>query len=84
MPDNSFFLSQNIDEEDERAMQNFMNQEPTVRRTLADVIMEKINEKKTEIESHMSGACPCSNRKSLIEIATRLKVTFLLVILLAF
>jgi len=52
--EDQYYEDLNIDEEDERAMQNFMNQEPSVRRTLADVIMEKINEKKTEIESHMS------------------------------
>merc|ERR1712048_965528 len=43
-----------IDENDERAMAAFMSQEPVERRTLADIIMEKINEKKTEIHSQMS------------------------------
>lgn len=32
-----------------------MSREAPARRTLADVIMEKIQDKKTEIESHMSG-----------------------------
>ena len=32
----------------------FMSKEPPQRRTLADIIMEKIKDKKTEIESQMS------------------------------
>ena len=32
-----------------------MSKDAPVRRTLADVILEKIQEKKTEIESQMSG-----------------------------
>lgn len=43
-----------VDEADERAIEDFMSSEPKERRTLADVIMNKIDEKKTEIESHMS------------------------------
>ena len=34
----------------------FMSHEAPVRRTLADIIQEKITEKKTEIQSQMSGA----------------------------
>ena len=41
-------------EEDERAMQAFMSREEQHRRTLADVIMEKIRDKQTEIASQMS------------------------------
>ena len=33
----------------------FMSKEMPARRTLADVILEKIQDKKTEIESQMSG-----------------------------
>lgn len=43
-----------VDEADERAIEEFMSSEPKERRTLANVIMSKIDEKKTEIESHMS------------------------------
>jgi len=43
-----------VDEADERAMEEFMSSAPKERRTLADVIKNKIDEKKTEIESHMS------------------------------
>ena len=41
-------------EEDEKAMQVFMSREEQPRRTLADVIMEKIRDKQTEITSQMS------------------------------
>ena len=43
-----------VNEEDERAIQLFMSQEEQPRRTLADVIMEKIRDKQTEIASQMS------------------------------
>jgi len=43
-----------IDEDDERALESFMSSHPMERRTLADIIMEKINEKKTEIQSQVS------------------------------
>ena len=36
-------------------MQMFMSKEPPVKRTLADIIMEKITEKQTEIRTQMSG-----------------------------
>lgn len=49
------FLHQEIDEDEEKAFEKFMSKEAPTRRTLADVIMEKIQDKKTEIESHMSG-----------------------------
>lgn len=51
-----FYEEINIDAGDERILQNFMSNEPRERRTLADIIMEKINEKKTEIQSQMSEA----------------------------
>ena len=44
-----------MDENDEQAMANFMSEKPQDRRTLADIIMERINEKKTELQSQMSG-----------------------------
>ena len=48
-------IRQEVDEEDEKAFETFMSKEAPVWRTLADVIMEKIQDKKTEIESQMSG-----------------------------
>jgi len=49
-----FYEEINIDEGDEKILENFMSNEPRERRTLADIIMEKIDEKKTEIQSQMS------------------------------
>ncbi|XP_046496306.1 bystin [Equus quagga] len=43
-----------VDPEDERAMEMFMNKNPPARRTLADIIMEKLTEKQTEVETVMS------------------------------
>ncbi|XP_001605626.2 bystin [Nasonia vitripennis] len=43
-----------IDEEDERALEMFMNKDKGPTRTLADIIMEKLTEKKTEIETQFS------------------------------
>ncbi|XP_012534195.1 bystin [Monomorium pharaonis] len=43
-----------IDEADERALQMFMSKDPVPTRTLADIIMEKLTEKKTEIETQFS------------------------------
>lgn len=43
-----------IDKEDEDALNEFMAKEPETRRTLADIIMEKMAEKKTEVESQFS------------------------------
>lgn len=53
----SFPLSvpQDVDEEDERALQQFMSKDAPMRRTLADIIMEKLTEKKTEVASQMTG-----------------------------
>nr|SVE74152.1 EOG090X058P [Daphnia barbata] len=45
-----------VDEEDEKALALFMNPNPAPRRTLADIIMEKITEKQTEIQSQFSEA----------------------------
>ncbi|CAJ0936013.1 unnamed protein product [Ranitomeya imitator] len=43
-----------VNPEDEAAIEMFMNKNPPLRRTLADIIMEKITEKQTEVESAMS------------------------------
>lgn len=50
-----FDLLQNIDEEDEKALEKFMSSKQEVRRTLADIIQEKLTEKKTELQSQMTG-----------------------------
>nr|CAG4651786.1 EOG090X058P [Triops cancriformis] len=43
-----------IDEADEKALELFMNPNPAPRRTLADIIAEKITEKQTEIHTQFS------------------------------
>uniref|UniRef100_A0A8D0AZ15 Bystin n=1 Tax=Salvator merianae TaxID=96440 RepID=A0A8D0AZ15_SALMN len=43
-----------VNPEDEKAIEMFMNKNPPLRRTLADIIMEKITEKQTEVETVMS------------------------------
>ncbi|KAM4796744.1 bystin [Rhinophrynus dorsalis] len=43
-----------VNPEDEEAIEMFMNKNPPVRRTLADIIMEKITEKQTEVDTMMS------------------------------
>ncbi|KFO36154.1 Bystin [Fukomys damarensis] len=43
-----------VDPEDEHAIEMFMNKNPPARRTLADIIMEKLTEKQTEVETVMS------------------------------
>ncbi|XP_016300316.1 bystin-like [Sinocyclocheilus anshuiensis] len=45
-----------VDPEDEKAIEMFMNKNPPLRRTLADIIMEKITEKQTEVGTVMSEA----------------------------
>jgi essential nuclear protein 1 len=44
-----------INENDERAFEMFMSNKTQARRTIADIIMEKLTEKKTEIQSQMNG-----------------------------
>ncbi|KAK6633304.1 hypothetical protein RUM44_003905 [Polyplax serrata] len=57
-------------EEDEKALEMFMNMNPEPRRTLADIIMEKLTEKKTEIRSQFSDG---ESVKADIEIDPRVK-----------
>lgn len=45
-----------ISEEDQKAFENFMPRDPSERATLADIIKEKLTEKKTEIETIFSDA----------------------------
>ena len=54
-----YFYSKKIDADDEKALEMFMSKEPPVKRTLADIIMEKITEKQTEIRTQMSGVAHC-------------------------
>ncbi|XP_067934604.1 bystin-like [Watersipora subatra] len=53
-----------IDPADEEQMNQFMSSDPMKRRTLADIIQEKLTEKRTEIQSQMSDA---TNVKDLDE-----------------
>ncbi|XP_061788186.1 bystin [Nerophis lumbriciformis] len=48
-----------VDPDDEKAIQMFMNKNPPMRRTLADIIMEKITEKQTEVGTVMSEMSGC-------------------------
>ncbi|XP_078402418.1 bystin [Cetorhinus maximus] len=43
-----------VNPQDEKAIDTFMSKNPPLRRTLADIIMEKITEKQTEVETAMS------------------------------
>ncbi|XP_046392515.1 bystin [Ischnura elegans] len=45
-----------INPEDERAIERFMSKNPEARRTLADIIAEKITEKQTELATQLSDA----------------------------
>ena len=48
-------MFQEITEDDEKALEQFMSKNPPARRTLADIIQEKLTEKQTELQSQMSG-----------------------------
>lgn len=54
-PDN-FYENIEIDEEDEKALEMFMSSNPQKTRNLADIIMDKINEKQTELRTQFSEA----------------------------
>ena len=45
-----------MDPEDERAIEMFMSANPAPRITLADIILEKLTEKKTELQTQFSDA----------------------------
>lgn len=51
---NEYYENIEIDEEDERALNMFMDHTRQPTRNLADIIMEKLTEKKTEIETQFS------------------------------
>lgn len=48
--------TEEIDPEDEKALELFMNKDAAPSRTLADLIMERFTEKQTELESQFSDA----------------------------
>lgn len=52
--EDNYFENIEVNEEDEKALQMFMSQEPAVRRTLADLINEKLTEKETEMRTMFS------------------------------
>ncbi|XP_078036044.1 bystin [Augochlora pura] len=52
--DSKFYENIVLDEEDERAIQMFMSKDAAPMRTLADIIVEKLTEKKTEIDTQFS------------------------------
>ncbi|ESP00212.1 hypothetical protein LOTGIDRAFT_141157 [Lottia gigantea] len=53
--DNDDFCEEiKINPDDEKALELFMSKNPPVQRTLADIIMEKLTEKQTEIKSQLS------------------------------
>lgn len=52
----TYYENIEVDEDDERALEMFMNPNPQARRTLADIIMDKITEKHTELETKFSDA----------------------------
>ncbi|XP_017785444.1 PREDICTED: bystin [Nicrophorus vespilloides] len=55
-PPDTFYEDLEINEDDEKAMELFMSANPAPRRTLADIIMEKITEKHTELDTHFTDA----------------------------
>jgi len=49
-------FSKEINADDEKALEMFMSKKPEARLTLADMIMEKITEKQTEIQTQFTDA----------------------------
>ncbi|XP_076307869.1 bystin isoform X2 [Tachypleus tridentatus] len=54
--ENTYYEDFTIDEEEEKSLQLFMSKDTSSRRTLADIIKEKLTEKETEIETQFSDA----------------------------
>jgi len=52
--EDTYYEDIEIDENDEKALEMFMCANPPQQRTLADIIMEKITEKQTDIETQMT------------------------------
>ncbi|KAI4484931.1 hypothetical protein M0802_012939 [Mischocyttarus mexicanus] len=70
--DTYYFNNLEINEEDERALEKFMSKDPVPMRTLADIIMDKLTEKKTEIETQFSDA----GTMQMQELDPRVKVMY--------
>ncbi|EEB12243.1 Bystin, putative [Pediculus humanus corporis] len=68
--DEDFTVDYEINEEDEKALEKFMNKNPEPRKTLADIITEKLTEKKTEIKTQFSDL---ESVQSLSEINPKVK-----------
>jgi essential nuclear protein 1 len=49
-------ILKNINADDEKALEMFMSKKPEARLTLADMILEKITEKQTEIQTQFTDA----------------------------
>ncbi|KAJ9589097.1 hypothetical protein L9F63_017601, partial [Diploptera punctata] len=54
--DGDYYENIEVDSDDEKAIEMFMNKNPAPRRTLADIILEKLTEKKTELQTQCSDA----------------------------
>ncbi|GLH11228.1 Bystin [Gryllus bimaculatus] len=54
--DGAYYENIEVNEEDEKALELFMNKDGPRQRTLADIIMEKITEKQTELHTQFSDA----------------------------
>lgn len=54
--DDTFYETIEVDEADEKALELFMNENSKSRRTLADIIMEKLKEHETEVATLFSDA----------------------------
>jgi essential nuclear protein 1 len=54
--DDDFYEQMEINADDEKALEMFMSKKPEARLTLADMIMEKITEKQTEIQTQFTDA----------------------------
>ncbi|KAK9694672.1 Bystin [Popillia japonica] len=52
----TFYDQIEVNQEDEEAIEKFMSKNPGPRRTLADIILEKITEKQTELDTRFSDA----------------------------
>jgi essential nuclear protein 1 len=65
-------LSKEIDEEDERSMRLFMNAEASTRRTLADIIMEKLREHEEQKQAEAEGPQSMSSlHPKVVEVYTQ-------------
>lgn len=54
MEPDTYYDNIEINEEDEEALKMFMSAKPEKTRTLADIIMDKITEKHTELQTQFS------------------------------